>query len=133
MLMPESSGSMILLIYAIIMSVAVYIIHKIYVKLRVMCRKFKKKMIGIKRAYNKLKRWLSGARKKKNGQSRYIPSAVKREVWARDRGRCVLCGSRKNLCYDHDLPYSRGGTSLDANNIRILCRDCNLKKSNRIE
>ena len=30
--------------------------------------------------------------------NRVIPSAVKLEVWQRDRGQCVLSGSRENLC-----------------------------------
>jgi 5-methylcytosine-specific restriction endonuclease McrA len=29
--------------------------------------------------------------------NRLIPSAVKLEVWTRDKGQCVLCGSKKNL------------------------------------
>lgn len=65
--------------------------------------------------------------------TRLIPSSVKQEVYIRDRGRCVLCGSTENLHFDHDLPFSKGGTSLSADNIRILCQKCNLKKSNKIE
>lgn len=65
--------------------------------------------------------------------TRLIPSAVKAEVWKRDAGRCVLCGSETNLHFDHELPYSRGGTSLLANNIRILCAQHNLAKGDRIE
>ena len=65
--------------------------------------------------------------------TRLIPSAVKQEVYKRDKGRCVLCGSTENLHFDHDLPFSKGGTSLSANNIRILCQSCNLKKSDKIE
>ena len=53
-------------------------------------------------------------------------------MWARDKGKCVLCGSTENLHYDHDLPYSKGGTSLTAENVRILCMKHNLKKSNKI-
>jgi len=49
--------------------------------------------------------------------TRIIPSLVKREVWKRDKGKCVLCGSSENMHYDHDLPYSKGGTSLEAQNI----------------
>lgn len=64
---------------------------------------------------------------------RLIPTAVKLEVWKRDQGRCVLCGSRDNLHFDHDLPYSKGGSSLVAKNIRILCARHNLAKSDRIE
>lgn len=65
--------------------------------------------------------------------TRLIPSSVKKEVWKRDHGRCVICGSTTNLHFDHDLPFSKGGTSLTADNIRILCAKCNLKKSNKIE
>ncbi|HUI30222.1 MAG TPA: HNH endonuclease signature motif containing protein [Candidatus Acidoferrales bacterium] len=64
--------------------------------------------------------------------SRLIPTEVKIEVWNRDRGRCVLCGSTENLHYDHDLPFSKGGTSYSAKNVRILCLKCNLKKSSKI-
>ena len=53
--------------------------------------------------------------------SRLIPTNVKLEVWAREKGQCVLCGSKENLHFDHDLPYSKGGTSLTAANVRILC------------
>jgi len=65
--------------------------------------------------------------------TRLIPSEVKKEVWQRDKGRCVLCESSKNLHFDHDLPFSRGGTSLTVKNIRLLCAKCNLKKSNKVE
>jgi len=64
--------------------------------------------------------------------SRLIPTEVKLEVWARDKGQCVLCGSKENLHFDHDLPYSKGGTSLTAENVRILCMKHNLKKSDKI-
>jgi hypothetical protein len=64
--------------------------------------------------------------------TRLIPTEVKVEVWARDNGQCVKCGSKENLHYDHDLPFSKGGTSLTAANVRILCMKCNLRKSNKI-
>lgn len=65
--------------------------------------------------------------------TRLVPSEVKKEVWKRDGGKCVLCGSTKNLHFDHDLPFSKGGTSLTVKNIRLLCAKCNLAKSNKIE
>ena len=64
--------------------------------------------------------------------SRYIPSEVKRAVWERDRGQCVDCGSKQRLHYDHDIPFSKGGGNT-VENIRILCQDCNLRKSDKIE
>ncbi len=65
--------------------------------------------------------------------TRIIPSEVKKEVWKRDKGRCVLCGDPKNLHFDHDLPFSKGGTSLSAKNVRLLCMKHNLQKSGKIE
>jgi hypothetical protein len=65
--------------------------------------------------------------------NRMIPSPVKAEVWRRDKGRCVICGSTDNLHYDHDLPYSKGGTSLLAENIRLLRARHNLQKGAKIE
>ncbi len=65
--------------------------------------------------------------------TRVIPSDVKVEVWRRDNGRCVKCGATDNLHLDHILPFSRGGTSLSAENIQILCARHNLEKRDRIE
>lgn len=65
--------------------------------------------------------------------SRFIPTSVKLEVWKRDQGRCVVCGSDKNLHYDHIIPYSKGGTSLSSENIQLLCVKHNLAKRDRIE
>jgi len=64
--------------------------------------------------------------------NRLIPTPVKVEVWRRDRGQCVLCGSAKNLHFDHDIPFSKGGSSLTAANVRLLCAKCNLQKSDKI-
>ena len=47
-------------------------------------------------------------------------------------GRCVQCGSTDNLHFDHILPFSKGGTSLKAENIQLLCARYNLKKSDKI-
>lgn len=65
--------------------------------------------------------------------SRIIPSAVKLEVWQRDKGQCVICGATDQLHFDHDLPYSKGGTSLTAKNVRLLCARHNLAKSDKIQ
>ncbi len=65
--------------------------------------------------------------------NRLIPSEVKKEVWKRDKGVCVICGENKNLHYDHELPFSKGGTSLTSKNIRLLCIKHNLSKSGKIE
>ncbi len=69
----------------------------------------------------------------KLSHTRIIPSEVKQEVWKRDKGRCVLCGSTENMHFDHNLPFSKGGTSLTSKNVRLLCIKHNLQKSGRIE
>lgn len=60
-----------------------------------------------------------------------IPRDVVDAVWRRDGGRCVYCGSTQNLQLDHIIPFSKGGdTCLE--NLQLLCRSCNIKKSNKI-
>ena len=66
-------------------------------------------------------------------RSRIIPTNVKKEVWARDKGKCVKCEATDELHFDHDLPYSKGGASITADNVRILCARHNLEKSAKIE
>jgi 5-methylcytosine-specific restriction endonuclease McrA len=44
-----------------------------------------------------------------------------------------MCGDTKNLHFDHELPFSKGGTSLSAKNVRLLCMKHNLQKSDKIE
>jgi hypothetical protein len=64
--------------------------------------------------------------------NRLIPTQVKIEVWQRDGGKCVQCGSADNLHFDHDIPYSKGGSSLTAHNVRLRCARHNLQKSHKI-
>lgn len=65
--------------------------------------------------------------------NRMIPTSVKLEVWKRDQGKCVTCGSTDNLHFDHDLPFSKGGTSLTVANIKLLCARHNLQKHDKIQ
>ena len=64
---------------------------------------------------------------------RLIPTSIKQSVWRRDKGRCVLCGKAENLHFDHIIPYSKGGSSLVAENIQLLCAMHNLAKRDKIE
>lgn len=65
-------------------------------------------------------------------RSRIIPTNVKLEVWARDGGKCVACGATDELHFDHIVPFSKGGTSLKAKNVQLLCARHNLSKSAKI-
>lgn len=56
-----------------------------------------------------------------------IPDNIKMFVWQRDRGRCVKCGSQKNLEFDHIIPLSKGGSN-SARNTQLLCEECNRSK-----
>ena len=63
---------------------------------------------------------------------RIIPTSIKLEVWKRDGGKCVICGAADKLHFDHDLPWSKGGASVTAANVQLLCARHNLQKSDRI-
>ncbi len=60
-------------------------------------------------------------------QRQPIPREIRREIFERDGGSCVDCGSNFDLQYDHVIPVALGGaTSLD--NLQLLCADCNRAK-----
>jgi 5-methylcytosine-specific restriction endonuclease McrA len=60
-----------------------------------------------------------------------IPERVRHEVWRRDRGTCVDCGSRGRLEFDHIIPVSRGGSNT-TRNIELRCEPCNRRKGARV-
>jgi HNH endonuclease len=60
-----------------------------------------------------------------------IPEAIRSEVWRRDGGRCVQCGSKQNLQFDHIIPVSKGGATSVAN-LQLLCQPCNTSKGKKI-
>lgn len=52
----------------------------------------------------------------------------RRRILARDKHRCVECGSTKELTLDHIVPQSRGGTGR-VGNLQTLCAPCNRRKA----
>jgi len=58
--------------------------------------------------------------------------AHKERVFSRDGRQCRYCGSDENLHIDHIISRKRGG-SHDLDNLQVLCRDCNLRKSSKEE
>lgn len=62
-----------------------------------------------------------------------INDSTKRELWKSGEGRCARCG--RPLVYeetviDHIFPKSLGGAD-HIDNLRLLCKQCNSKLSNR--
>lgn len=70
-------------------------------------------------------------------------SPLRRQVWERDGGKCVLCGTtckrQKRDQYDRDpalgeidhiVPVVFGGEN-SLTNLRLLCKKCNRKKAGR--
>lgn len=57
-----------------------------------------------------------------------IPPAVKREVYERDGGRCILCGA-PGFPNAHFIPRARGGLGSPWN-IVTLCPECHREYDN---
>ena len=66
-----------------------------------------------------------------NTTSRYVPAAVKREVWARDAGRCAFvgpagrCAETRFLEFHHVVPFADDGPTV-ASNLQLRCRTHNM-------
>lgn len=52
-----------------------------------------------------------------------IPPRVKRKVWARDGGCCIICGNPSAMPNAHYIPRSQGGLGVD-DNVVTLCMRC---------
>jgi len=78
----------------------------------------------------------SGATETKEGrrEGRSIPRDVMLKVVRRDNHVCQVCHQYvpdTDVEFDHIIPYSRGGPT-NVENIRLLCRTCNRKKSDSL-
>ncbi len=54
------------------------------------------------------------------------------QIGERDGFCCAYCGTDKTLEVDHVTPRSLGGTD-NLDNLQLLCRPCNLNKSNGVQ
>jgi hypothetical protein len=82
------------------------------------------------RDYDRIRREveaLENLEKIEGSQREPIPEAVRIFVWQRDKGRCVKCGSRERLEFDHIIPVASGGSNTERN-IQLLCEACNRSK-----
>ena len=68
-------------------------------------------------------------------EGRYIPRDVMFKIVRRDNHICQVCHTYvpdNQVEFDHIIPFSKGGaTTVD--NLRLLCRACNRKKSNALD
>ena len=64
-------------------------------------------------------------------RTRHIPREVRQRVWQKYGGQCAECSDDQYLEFDHIIPVAKGGSNSDAN-VQLLCRKCNLKKSDFI-
>jgi hypothetical protein len=56
-----------------------------------------------------------------------LPRELRRIVWERDGGACVVCGDAFELQFDHIIPVALGGATT-AENLQVLCGPCNRAK-----
>ena len=68
---------------------------------------------------------------KKDGNRMTIPMDIANAVWNRDGGQCCMCGAKTELEFDHIIPISKGGATT-FRNLQLLCKSCNIKKSDNI-
>ncbi len=67
---------------------------------------------------------------------REVSLGTRFRVLQRDNFKCVLCGESPattlgcKLHVDHIVPFSKGGSCTE-NNLRTLCKDCNIGRGNR--
>ena len=93
------------------------------------CRRARDRIIRNKR-YNNLKE-----------QGLFDENVTLNNVFKKYDGKCQCCGRllsfEAEVCendypsIDHVIPLSRGGTH-EWDNVQLLCRGCNIKKSNKI-
>jgi hypothetical protein len=66
--------------------------------------------------------------------SRYVPRDIMLQVVRRDNYRCRVCNTLvkdDEVEFDHTIPHTKGGP-MSVENIRLLCRPCNRKKSDSL-
>lgn len=69
--------------------------------------------------------------KSKRANATNISMAVKKKVFARDKGKCVVCGNSYNVMPNaHYIPRSKGGLGIEQN-IVTLCTEMTLNKCHR--
>lgn len=79
--------------------------------------------------------YLSKQRRRIREQSVAVHEEIDRAVViARDNSTCYICKEvvpKNRIHLDHVVPLSRGGSHI-YDNVRVTCKDCNLRKNNKL-
>ena len=89
-----------------------------------LARKVAKGIDKADRTYRKLVHLKTEARP---ASRKHLSASKRKRILLRDKGRCVKCGSKKNLEIDHVVPLARGGSNR-LENLQLLCQRCNRMK-----
>jgi 5-methylcytosine-specific restriction endonuclease McrA len=74
---------------------------------------------------------------KNKEEKREIPLGLRFDILKRDNYKCTVCGRSPSSTFgielhiDHIIPYSKGGKT-NRENLKTLCNQCNIGKSNKI-
>lgn len=95
-------------------------------------------LLDVSRRYEELMEEQSMSNREKERRKReraLLTTKLRYEILERDGFKCQICGRTENdgvkLHVDHIYPISKGGATIPEN-LRTLCSDCNLGKSNKI-
>lgn len=76
------------------------------------------------------------ARETKEYQRKIMTNSLRYDILRRDNFKCVICGKNAQddikLHVDHIIPIAKGGKTV-VSNLRTLCEDCNLGKSDKYD
>lgn len=86
--------------------------------------------IALAEAAEAIKAGLAKSRSQRPRGGQWISEAGRTALYERDAYRCRYCGAHKELCLDHVVPHSRGGSD-ESSNLVTCCGPCNRYKYNR--
>lgn len=67
--------------------------------------------------------------KSKRAKACDISPRVKKKVWERDGGRCIICGNTQAMPNSHYIKRSRGGLGIEEN-VATMCMVCHHEYDN---
>ena len=87
-------------------------------------RKFAK---GVDRADRTYRKFVHLKTEFRPASREHLSASKRKRILLRAKGRCMKCGSGKNLEIDHVVPLAKGGSNR-LENLQLLCQRCNRMK-----